>query len=96
MKKTLGSADGLDDRLQKVSDIIEAANLGTWEWNLQTGEFQSNEKWIAMIGYTLEELEPVTTQKWAEFAHPDDLKASSEIIKKHLREGEAFIIQKSE
>ena len=80
----------LEDKLQKLNDIIEATNLGTWEWNLQTDEFQSNGKWIEMIGYTHEELQPITTQKWAKFVHPEDLHLSNEIIEKHLKDGQNF------
>ena len=70
---------------QRLEGIIEGTNAGTWEWNVQTGETVLNSRWAEIIGYTLEELSPVSIEIWAKFAHPDDLKTSSELLKKHFR-----------
>src|ERR1700722_5742946 len=51
----------LEER-QRLAYIIEGTHAGTWEWNIQTGETRFNEQWAQIIGYTLEELEPVTMQ----------------------------------
>ena len=61
------------DRLQYV---LEGTNVGTWEWNVQTGETIFNERWANIIGYTLEEISPVSIETWIKFCHPDDLKES--------------------
>ncbi len=58
---------------QRLADIIEGTHVGTWEWNVQTGETVFNEHWAEMIGYTLEELEPTNIETWGSFAHPHDL-----------------------
>lgn len=71
----------------RMRNILEGTNAGTWEWNVQTGETRFNERWAEMIGYTLEELEPISIETWARFAHPDDLEASNALIERHL-EGE--------
>ncbi|SNS70281.1 PAS domain S-box-containing protein [Belliella buryatensis] len=34
-----------------------------------------------MIGYTLDELQPISIQTWERFAHPEDLKISSQKLK---------------
>ncbi len=57
----------------KLENIIIGANYGTWEWNVQTGETKFNERWAEIIGYTLEELQPISVETWLHFAHPDDL-----------------------
>ncbi len=33
--------------------VIEANNIGTWHFNIQTGELIINDKWAALLGYTL-------------------------------------------
>lgn len=66
---------------QRLAGIIEGTNVGTWEWHMQTGEMFINEKWAELLGYTLEELMPVSIETWKKLAHPDDLQASFEIIK---------------
>ena len=60
--------------------FIDCSGLGTWEWNVQTGETVFNDIWAQIIGYTLGELAPVSIKTWEAFAHPDDLKASEEML----------------
>ena len=69
---------------RRLADIINGTNAGTWEWNVQTGETIFNEQWAAIIGYTLDEISPVNIETWTKFAHPDDLKASEELLKRHF------------
>lgn len=69
------------DRLQ---NILTGTNAGTWEWNVQTGETRFNERWAEMIGYTLEELEPVSIETWGKYAQPDDLAASGVVLQRHF------------
>jgi len=58
---------------QRLRNVIEATAVGTWEWNIATGEIGINDRWAAILGYTREELEPVTFDSWQRFAHPDDI-----------------------
>jgi len=69
---------------QRLEEIIWGTNVGTWEWNVQTGETVYNERWAEMIGYTLDELPVMTADVWADFVHPDDLKRSREILEKNF------------
>jgi len=68
----------------KMKSIIEGTRQGTWEWNVQTGETTLNDTWAELIGYTLDELTPITINTWEAFAHPDDLKQSGELLRKHF------------
>ena len=34
----------------RLDRIIEGTNVGTWEWNVQTGEASFSDRWIAMLG----------------------------------------------
>jgi PAS domain S-box-containing protein len=78
-----------DDRLvkekERLAEIINATNVGTYEWNIQTGENIFNERWAEMIGYSLEEISPTTHDTWANFVHPDDLKISEAQLQKHFK-----------
>lgn len=60
----------------RYKSSIEGTNVGTWEWNIQTGATVFNEKWAEIVGYTLEELEPVSIETWMKLAHPDDVEES--------------------
>ncbi len=69
---------------QRLASIIEGTRAGTWEWNVQTGETIFNEQWAGIIGYSLAELSPVSTETWMKYAHPDDLQKSDALLEKHL------------
>ncbi|NQV51453.1 MAG: PAS domain-containing protein [Candidatus Marinimicrobia bacterium] len=69
----------------RLDYILYGTNAGTWEWNIQTGETIYNERWASIIGYTIEELAPVSIDTWTTFTHPDDLKRSRELLEKHFK-----------
>ncbi len=75
----------LENEHRRLSNIIESSRLGTWEWNVQTGETAFNERWAEIIGYALSELEPVSIETWERFAHPDDLAESGRLLEAHFR-----------
>jgi len=65
---------------RRLADIIEGTRIGTWEWNVQTGETFFNERWAEIVGYTLGELAPVSIHTWMDLAHPDDLERSGDLL----------------
>jgi len=69
----------------RLAGIIAGTRAGTWEWNIQSGETIFNERWAEMLGYTLEEISPVSIETWKKCAHPDDLKKCVEKLEKHFR-----------
>lgn len=75
----------INDQRQRLDNIIVGTNLGTWEWNVQTGETIYNERWAEIIGYTLAELQPVSINTWIALAHPDDLRESEQRLKDHFQ-----------
>lgn len=68
----------------RLKSIIEGTNVGTWEWNVQTGETVFNERWAEMVGYKLDELAPISIETWMSLAHPDDLRASEQALTRHF------------
>ncbi|MGM0645834.1 MAG: PAS domain S-box protein [Thermodesulfobacteriota bacterium] len=76
--------EALREQKERQTNIIEATNVGTWEWNVQTGETIFNERWAEMIGYTLEELAPISIETWWQHTHPEDLKTSDQVFQKHF------------
>jgi len=51
---------------------IEGANLGTWDWNISTGEMAFNDRWSEMLGLEPDTVEP-HYKTWEKLIHPDDL-----------------------
>ncbi len=76
--------DKLDLERQRLQDILDGTQAGTWEWNIQTGETNFNERWAQIFGYELKELLPFTIETWTQFVHPEDLKRSNQRLEEHL------------
>ncbi len=78
----------------RLEDILEGTNAGTWDWYIQTGEVKLNERWAAIMGYTLEELQPISIKTWKGNVHPDDLINAEEKLEKHFnRELEYYDVE---
>ncbi len=74
----------LNQEQQRLANIIEGTHVGTWEWNVQTGAAIFNPRWAEIVGYTLEELAPVSIDTWVKLVHPDDMKLSGALLEKHF------------
>ena len=77
----------LEDERKRLANIIEGTNVGTWEWQIQTGAVVFNERWAEIAGFTLEELAPLTIETWSRMIHPDDLEVGQALLARHI-EGE--------
>ncbi len=66
----------VEAELQKVEQrlelAVEGANIGIWDYTIPTGTVVYDRRWAQMLGYTVEELEPVF-HTWERLVHPDDL-----------------------
>jgi two-component system cell cycle sensor histidine kinase/response regulator CckA len=69
---------------ERAANILQGTNAGTWDWNVQTGETTFNERWAEIMGYTLEELEPIDIQTWIGNVHPEDLPAAETLLEQHF------------
>ena len=69
---------------ERLRNLIEGTNAGTWEWNVQTGEVIVNPRWAAILGWSLDELGPVTNQFRADIAHPDELPRTRALLREHF------------
>ncbi len=69
---------------ERLAEILRGTGEGSWEWNALTGEARFNERWADMVGYRLEELEPVGIDTWRRLAHPDDLAESDRRLAEHF------------
>jgi diguanylate cyclase (GGDEF)-like protein/PAS domain S-box-containing protein len=67
---------------ERLANILEGTNAGTWEWNIQTKKTVYNERWAEIIGYTLAEISPVSEGTWERFTHPDDIEKSNEQLRR--------------
>jgi PAS domain S-box-containing protein len=76
--------EALNHSRWRLKSIIEGTHVGTWEWNVQTGDTVFNDTWAEIIGYTLDALSPTSIKTWETLSHPDDLKQSGELLARHF------------
>lgn len=71
-------------RIEERKDLaIEGASLGTWDWNIVTGEISFNQRWVEMLGLDPESVTP-NYDMWEKLVHPDDLPRVLEELESHL------------
>ena len=62
---------------------VEASGLGTWDFNLVTGEIYFSPRWKEMLGYTENEI-PFNYDEWLSRIHPDDNLKATETLQNYL------------
>ncbi|NWH03667.1 ABC transporter substrate binding protein [Desulfobacter latus] len=82
--------DALRRERERLANVIRGTGVGTWEWNVQTGETVFNEQWARICGYRLSELLPVSIDTWMHLVHPDDLKKAKNFLNRHFSGELAF------
>ena len=75
---------------ERLANIIESTHIGTWEWNVQTGEMNINRRWAEIVGYTLDELAPISIRTQENLVHPEDRERAEELMKMHFAFGTDF------
>ena len=69
---------------QRLGHILDGTNVGTWEWNVETGEMHVNERWARIGGHALEELGAMTADGWTADMHDDDRGRSQDLLRRHF------------
>ncbi len=69
---------------ERLALALEGADLGSWDWNIETGQVRFDERWAAMLGYRIDEIEP-SVKSWEALVHPEDLPRVRETLNAHLQ-----------
>ncbi len=80
----------LTDSLHKLSEVIDASEVGTWHWNIPENDVQVNERWAEIAGYARQELMPVTASRIFDLCHPQDAELARLQLQAHLEGDAAF------
>ncbi|MDS0281050.1 PAS domain S-box protein [Haloarcula onubensis] len=79
----------LEQTTERLELALEGAELGVWDWNVETGDVTFDERWTGMLGYTVSELDH-RLETWEELVHPDDFDRVWGAIETHF-DGETDI-----
>lgn len=74
----------LKESEERLDLALKGTNVGLWDWKIQIGTMIVDERWANIVGFTLEELSPVTIETWDKLVHPHDLKKSYELLEAHF------------
>ncbi|MCK5681652.1 response regulator [bacterium] len=70
------------NRLQ-LNLVMEAANLGYWDWRPLNDDLFTNDIFLTMLDYAPDAF-PETTERWSTLVHPDDLDAAVKFLQPFL------------
>ena len=81
-----------DDEFSKaridLEDVLEGANIGTLEWNVQSGKMKFNKIWAKNLGYSSTEIKIAQFilggNGWKSITHPDDVAYAEEMLRRHF------------
>ena len=62
----------LTESAQRIQAIVSAANVGLWDWDLETNRIAYSAEWKRQIGYEEDEIGN-GFEEWESRVHPDDL-----------------------
>lgn len=77
--------DSKSDNVERLELIINATGVGIWDWQVQTGELAFNQRWAEIIGFAVDELQPMSVKTWEHGVHPEDLPKAKDLLEKHWR-----------
>ncbi|PTB94242.1 hypothetical protein C9994_12300, partial [Marivirga lumbricoides] len=67
-----------------IESIIQSTNFRVWERNMITDEFYVNSRWAEIIGYSQEEIMPITLDTFLSHIHPDDMLLYEKALNTHF------------
>jgi diguanylate cyclase (GGDEF)-like protein/PAS domain S-box-containing protein len=73
------------DDSKRLMVVIDATGVGIWDWQIQSGVLTFNRCWAEIIGYSVDELQPIQFDTWAKNLHPDDFILAKDLLEKHWR-----------
>ena len=82
-------SESLKELEQRHYLTLAAARLGAWDWNIQVGKMEFNERWAEIRGYRLDEIEP-NIDSWKTVIHPEDMQVVNKLLEEHLAGNSQF------
>ncbi|WP_284618454.1 EAL domain-containing protein [Aquabacterium humicola] len=78
--------DVTEQRNQRVllQMTVEAAGVGTWQWDIANRRFQCNDRLVTMLGYRPGELDLEADNVLEDLVHPDDRAPRRDAMAQHL------------
>jgi PAS domain S-box-containing protein len=82
------SQEKLRENDRRLQLVLEGSETGIWDWNIQNDHTSFNDRWAALLGYTLNEITRQTS--FWDLLHPDDILTVRKAMQEHL-EGDSTL-----
>ena len=92
IRKQLAAEKAIEDVKERLRRGQQYANLGTWEWDIVTGELFWTEQIAPLFGYSKGDLE-TTYENFLGAIHPDDRQAVMDAVNACVEEGKPYDIE---
>lgn len=80
--------EALNETRIQLEDVLEGANIGTLEWNVQTGKIKFNDIWAKNLGYSKFEIKLGLTifgrDGWKKITHAEDIPYADAMLQRHF------------
>ncbi|MFM8442747.1 MAG: PAS domain-containing protein [Methylococcus sp.] len=83
VSESRSAAELLAESREWLDLALAGAELATWDVNLVSGQIRHDERYLAMLGYGPDDIEP-TQDGWKRQVHPDDLPAVNAAMRAHI------------
>jgi len=68
---------------ERTELVMESTSVALWDWDISNDEIRLSERWAEIIGYTLEQLQPVGFENWKALIHPEDRQCLENLLEQH-------------
>src|SRR5262247_3434124 len=84
--------EALRDNEERLKLALSAANMGAWDWLMDTGELKWSDEMRQILGFAGAK-SAVTTELFIDLIHPDDRPALSQAITRTINQGAPYDIE---
>jgi PAS domain S-box-containing protein len=79
------SEDALRESKERLELALIGGNLGFYDFDLQTGEGYTDERYLDMLGYAPGEIDLGCRANWEQQVHPDDLRFANHLVRSAIQ-----------
>lgn len=89
-KQLLQTTEELKQSKDRFEMAVRGTRAGIYEWNLKDNSIYVSSYWKELLGYTEEELNPISIETFISFIHPEDAERTSKIINEVLKNHQPY------